>query len=30
MGENFASQLLHLRDRLPQIAPRINSTPGRF
>ena len=30
MGENFASQLLHLRDRLPQIAPRINLTTGRF
>ena len=30
MAENFSSQLLHPRDRVPQIAPRINLEPGRF
>ena len=30
MAENFSSQLLHPRDRVPQIAPRINLEPGRL
>ena len=30
MESSFASLTLHPRDRLPQIAPRINLKPGRF
>ena len=30
MENSFASLTLHPRNRLPQIAPRINLDPGRF
>ena len=30
MAQNFPSQLLHPRDRLPKIVPQINTEPGRF
>ena len=30
MAQNFSSQLLHPRDRLPKIASRINTEPDRF